>query len=355
MPPSFLVSGRRWADQPAALLGWAVLLVILLAYALGLDRSSFIDQPNYLENFANAVTLEWTHDMFAGSSLLTGIVVGIFSEEALWQVWATVLGALLSPPAAVVVTVCAISLLLALAVVRLPNPVLPLILWILLPFGFAAIGLLQLRQGFAFAVMLYVALRFNRPILGALLASMIHTTFVLAVAFAGIAWLCGRRRLLAVVLAVAFALLLAYLGSILFATFGGRRLQTYSANEAETNSILYVFGALLCSLPSLHRLLHHELASEAEMESVPMARTLGDLAVVHIGVIAFIVICYFIFPLGAGRIAYLVMLLLIPILPTMHRRGNPSGTILYSALLVYLVYVTIKTYLEGTYDILFGT
>jgi hypothetical protein len=46
------------------------------------------------------------------------------------------------------------------------------------------------------------------------------------------------------------------------------------------------------------------------------------------------------------------MLLLIPILPTMRRRDSASGTMLYSLLAVYLVYLTIKTYLEGTYDIL---
>ena len=84
---------------------------------------------------------------------------------------------------------------------------------------------------------------------------MIHSTFVLPLAFAGISWLCGRRQVLALLMVVALALVTAYAGGLLFEVFGGRRLATYSVHEAETNSILYVFGALLCSLPSLHRLL----------------------------------------------------------------------------------------------------
>lgn len=339
-----------WTTQPAALLGWFALVIVLLTYGLGLDRTFFIDQPNYLDNFTQAVSLDWWRHLFTEGSLPTSLLVGVFSEELLWQVWATALGTVLSPPAAVFATVGAITLLISRAVVRLPDPVFPLLIWIVLPVGFAVTGLLQLRQGFAFAVLLYFSLRLNRPVLGAVLAAMIHTTFLLPFTFGAIAWLCGRRRILAVLLTVGFACLTAYLGGMLFETFGGRRLHTYSANDAETNSILYVFGALLCVLPSLHRLL----MPEAQAAPVSLDRSLTSLAVIHVGVIAFIVVSYFVFPLGAGRIGYLVMLLLIPILPTMRRRDSLSGTMIYSLLIIYLVYLAIKTYLEGTYDILFA-
>ncbi len=343
-----------WTDQPAALLGWSALVIVLLAYGLGLDRTFFIDQPNYLENFSRAVNLDWVHMIFSGDSVLKSLVIGVFSEELLWQVWEQLLGTILSPPAAVYVTVCAISLLVAYGVARLPDPVLPLVIWILLPVGFATTGLLQIRQGFAFAVLLYVSLRLKRPVLGSLFAAMIHATFVLPLAFAAIAWLCGRRRLLALLLAVVFALGTAYLGGLLFEVFGGRRLTTYSVDEAQSNSILYVFGALLCSLPSLHRLLMGQGVSEARLTPAALDLTLGNLAVLHLGVIAFVVFSYFMFPLGAGRVGYLVMLMLIPLLPTMHRRDSISGTLVYALLLVYLVYLTIKTYLEGTYNIFFA-
>lgn len=352
MHPRSSASGAPWTDQPASLLAWSFLVTLLLAYGLGLDRTFFIDQNNYLDNFAQAVNLDWVHRIFSGDSLLKSIVVGVFSEEILWQIWATALGTILSPSAAVYTTVGTISLLIGLAIRRLPDPVSPLFMWILLPVGFAVTGLLQLRQGFAFAIMLYVSLRLNRPVLGALFAAMIHSTFALPLAFAGISWLCGRRQVVALLLTIALALGTAYLGSVLFAMFGGRRLAVYSVNEAETNSILYVFGALLCSLPALHRLLVRGGTSTVPPAPAVLDRTLTNLAVTHLGVIAFTVFSFFIFPLGAGRIGYLIMLLLIPILPTMRRRDSASGTMLYSLLAVYLVYLTIKTYLEGTYDIL---
>src|SRR5882762_11322130 len=214
----------------------------MAAYALGIDRTFLIDQPNYLDNFAEAPTLDWLHALFQQDSGIKGLIIGAFSEEILWQAWATALGFVLSPALAVVATVCVLNLLVVWSVARLANPVLPVIVWILVPVGFAVTGLLQLRQGFASAVMLCIALRMNRPVLGALIAAMIHATFALALPFSVIAWLSGRRQLLALLLAAGLALAAAYLGGMLFEMLGGRRIHVYSVNEAESNSILYVFG-----------------------------------------------------------------------------------------------------------------
>jgi hypothetical protein len=103
-------------------------------------------------------------------------------------------------------------------------------------------------------------------------------------------------------------------------------------------------------VPSLHRLL----TAEPPEEPPATSRTLANLAVMHVGVIAFTAISFSIFPFGAGRVGYLIMLLLIPILPTMRRRDSVVGTMIFGLLLLYLVYLTVKTYLEGTYDIFFG-
>jgi len=173
--PSSSASSLPWPSQPAAVLAWGFLALIMAAYALGIDRTFLIDQPNYLDNFAAAPTLDWVHALFQDSGI-KGLIIAVFSEEILWRVWATVLGLVLSPALAVVVTVCVLNLLVVLSIARLSDPVLPLIIWILVPVGFAVTGLLQLRQGFAFAVMLYMALRMNRPVLGTLIAAMIHTT-----------------------------------------------------------------------------------------------------------------------------------------------------------------------------------
>jgi hypothetical protein len=333
--------------QPASLLTWGVLAIVMGVYAVGIDRTFLLDDSNYLDNFAAGPTLEWLRRIAPEDSQRLGLIAGVFSEEALWQVWTTLLGSVFTPPTAVVLTVCVLNLLIASAVTRLANPALALIIWMVVPVGFAVTGLLQLRQGFAFAVMLYFALRMNRPVLGTLMAAMIHTTFALALPFVLIAWLCGRQRLVALLLTVGLAGAAAYLGGVLFEAFGGRRLHTYDVNSSEATSIMYVFGGMLCSLPSLHRLLSAPVSGETAVAS----RSLDNLAIIHVGVIAFTAISFFVFPLGAGRVGYLTMLLLIPILATSRPREGLSGMLIFALLVLYLIYLAVKTSLEGTYDI----
>lgn len=322
----------------------------MLGYAIGIDRAFVVDQGNYVNNFFWDPTLEWVDRLIPEEFSLKGLVVGIFSEEVLWHVWTTSLGVWLAPTTAVVVTVCVLNLLIALSVVRLPDPVLPLVIWIVLPVGFAVTGLSLLRQGFAFAVMLYITLRFHRPVLGVLVAAAIHTTFALALPFAIIAWLCPRRRFLALVLAVGLGFGVAYAGGLLFEAFGGRRLQTYDANAPDASSIFYLFGALLCCLPAVIRLT----SSAAPDETAGESRALADLAVIHVGIIAFVATSFFVFPLGTGRVGYLSMLLLIPLLPTVRRRNSATGLLIFSLLMLYLAYLAIKTYLDRGYEIYFS-
>jgi hypothetical protein len=343
-------SGLRWQSQSAALLAWAFIVVLMLGYAVGIDRTYLIDQPNYVNNFFWDPTLQWTEDLNPGQLSLKGLVIGVFSEEVLWHVWTTSLGSLLEPTTAVVVTVCVLNLLIALSVVRLRDPVMPLLIWLVLPVGFAVTGLLLLREGLALAVMLYITLRLNRPVLGTLVAAMIHTTFLVMLPFAIIVWLCGHRRTRGLLLAVGLAFAAAYLGGMLFAAFGGRRVQTYDVNDPQTNSILYVVGALLYGLPSVFRLA----SGAAPGEPAAQSRTLTDLAVIHVAIITFVVTSYFIFPLGAGRVGFLTMYLLIPILPTTRQRASVTGMVIFSLLTVFLIYLAIKAYLEGWFDILFS-
>lgn len=339
-----------WQSQPAALLGWALIVVLMLGYAVGMDRTFVIDQNNYLANFSLDPLMRWADKLTPDQLTLKGFIIAVFSEELLWHVWTTSLGSLMEPATAIVVTACVLNLLIAWSVVRLPNPALPLMIWLVLPVGFAVTGLSLLRQGFALAVMLYITLRFRRAVLGTLIAAMIHTTFVLAVPFALVAWLCRRRRFLGVALAVALGFGVAYVGGMLFEAFGGRRLQTYDASQPDVTSIYYLLGTLLCCLPGVFRLAGPAAPDETAAES----RTLGDLAVIHVGVIAFVATSFFVFPLGTGRVGYLSMLLLIPLLPTVRRRDSVIGMLIFVLLLLYLVYLAIKTYMDGGYDIYFS-
>ena len=336
-----------WQSQPAALLGWVLIVALMLGYAVGMDRTFVIDQGNYLANFSLDPLLHWIPDEFS----LKGFVVWVFSEEVLWHVWTTSLGSVLQPTTAVVLTVVVLNLLIALSIVRIRDPVLPLLIWLALPVGFAATGLSLLRQGLALGVMLYIALRWRRPVLGTLIAATIHTTFVLAVPFAMIAWLCRRRRFLGAGLAVSVGFAVAYVGGMLFEAFGGRRLHTYDANQPDVTSIYYLVGTLLCCLPAVFRLAGPAAPEEPAADS----RALSDLAVIHIGVIAFVATSFFVFPLGTGRVGYLSMLLLIPLLPTVRRRDTVTGMLIFILLLLYLVYLAIKTYLDGGYDVYFSS
>jgi hypothetical protein len=333
-----------------ALLAWALIVALMLGYAVGIDRTYVIDQANYVNNFSWDPSLEWLGALDPGKLNLKGFIVGVFSEEVLWHLWTTSLGSLLEPTTAVVLTVCVLNLLIALSVVRLPDPVLPLVIWLVLPVGFAVTGLSLLREGLALAVMLYITLRLHRPVLGTLVAAMIHTTFLLVLPFAIIAWLFGHRRILGLLVAVGLAFAAAYLGGMLFEAFGGRRVQTYDVNEGEANSILYVVGALLSGLPSVFRLVGPATPGEPAAES----RTLANLAVIHVAVIAFVVASFFVFPLGAGRVGFFTMYLLIPILPTMRRRDSVIGAVIFSLVVLFLIYLAIKAYMDGWFDVLFS-
>jgi hypothetical protein len=105
----------------------------------------------------------------------------------------------------------------------------------------------------------------------------------------------------------------------------------------------------LCCLPAVFRLA----SSAAPHEPAADSRTLADLAVIHLGIIAFVATSFFVFPLGTGRVGYLSMLLLIPLLPTV-RRNTATGLLILSLLLLYLAYLAIKTYLDGGYAIYFS-
>jgi hypothetical protein len=336
---------RRW---PASYLLYILFSLVVILYAMAIDRTFLIDQQNYVDDFSEAATLDWLKSLFQSESLLQGLITQVFSEELLWRIWAAVLGSLFDPVSAVLLTASALNLLLVLSVRSLAAPALGVALWIVLPVGFAVTGLLQIRQGFAFAVLLFFALQLRRPVLGALIAAMIHTTFTVALVFSIVAYLFRSRRVLAVSTALLVAFAGAYLGGVLFDMFGGRRLAEYSVVEGAT-SINYVFGGLVCMLPSAYWFLRAETWGRQGEQ----ARVLSNLAVVHIGSTAFALCSFFMFPLGASRVGYFTLLLLIPILPSLQLRNSRAAVALFSLLAVYLLYVTGKSYADGTYDIYF--
>lgn len=341
-------AGTSVAEWPITRPIFFLLAFWVLVYAGEIDRSYLLDQDNYVTNFVEERALPWLRGPSEQQSFLQVLITHAVSEEVLWGVWTSVLGAILDPVTAVQFTVYFLNALLIVSAWRTARPEFALLLWILLPVGFAVTGLIQIRQGFALAVMMFGALSLRRPALGAAIAAMIHTTFALAFVFAFIGRLCRSREQVGFAITVLVAFLGAYLGAVLFDLFGGRRL-VYVVQEGAT-SINYVFAGLLAILPSVFWVFRDRRA-DADARA---ATSISQLALVHIGVTAFTLFSFFLFPLGAGRAGYITQLLLIPILPAVAMRRGVVPRTIVSLLLVFLLYLVGKSYFEGTYAHYFG-
>lgn len=336
-----------WEKWPAGVLLFATVSILMLVFALSLDRTYMVDQVNYLKNFSEAPTLDWLKTLLEGGTVLRDAMIALLSEELLWHLWATFWGSLLEPGMAVLMLVGVLNLLVVLSARYLPNPTLGVFLWIAIPVGFADIGLVQLRQGFAFGIALFVAIRYRRAVLAMLLAAMIHTTFAVAFVFAVIARIFRQRPLVALAVSTLIAFAGAYAGRVLFDAFGGRRLLIYSVSEGAT-SLNYVFGGLVAIVPSVYWLMTSPRSgAESERESV-----ISALAVVHAGCTVFTIFAFFLFPIGTGRIGYVSQLFLIPILPALSLRPNRAVNLgIFSFMLVYVVYLIGSGYSTGAYGV----
>lgn len=339
------------SDVPASWLLFYLYALLIVVLSMTLDRSFLLDQQNYIDYFVESANLKWVEAIFEDESLVRGVITQLASEELLWRLWTTGFGQLLDPNTAVLLTVCVLNGLMMLAAARTDGPSLALALWLILPVGFAVTGLEQIRQGFGLGAMLYIALRMHRPVLASLIAAMIHTTFAVTFGFGLIHWIFKKRPLLALAGSILLAFIGAYLGGLLFEMFGGRRLLVYSSAEGDATSINYVFGGILCILPSLYWLV---TTTQQENED-PAAWTLSNLAISHVAATSFTIFSFFMFPIGAGRVGYLTQLLLIPILPALLARRRDNVAFAICALLcLYLIYLLGKSYSDGVYAILLG-
>jgi hypothetical protein len=323
-----------------------VFAAAVFALVLSLDRSFMLDEQSYIDYFVAAATVDWGQLFFGESLSFFGIAIGLFTEELLWRVWTVVVAPFLSPGGAVVFTVAVLNLLILRACWTLGRPNLALLVWIVAPYGLAAIGVMQIRQGFGLAVFFYFALVRERPVIGALLAALIHSTFLVVIPFAVLAHLTWRRPLLLIAGLVVAGASAAIVAGALFDIFGGRRIQDYIPTEGAT-SLNYVFGAFVCALPSIDRLLFSGAGE------TPRERVITNLAAAHIGITAFVVAAFFFFPLGTGRVGYMTFLMLIPILGSARlTRATESGVVAIAILA--LAYFTLRAWGEGTYLTLFA-
>lgn len=332
---SRLIIPARW-DR---IIFWIVSLFILII-AGTTNRTGMLDNENYL-NYFRETDLDWFISFFSSQKNSLALFFAFFTEEPLWRAWALILGFFFLEDQAVLITVLLLNSLIILALSKTSRPLFGILLWILLPPALAVIGTFQIRQGFAFSIMLYTILSLRRPFIGYIIAATLHTTFTVILVYA----LCLKIvktpgiRLFFVFLLVSLMLTIA--GNQLFHDYGGRRAEQYSI-QVGSDSINYVFGALILAIPSFLYL----------MQSKKNLSPITELASIHIGCIFFIVMSWFFFPIGTSRNGYFALLFLIVIIPEF-RKENYVSWYIWSSILIYFAYIIINNYVDGGYDELF--
>lgn len=331
-------NGQGWNKSFLANLIYVYLAGFFLVYVVSLDRTVILDNKEYVDYF-EVPGWDFYFKQWNETEGYLSKFAFLFSEEAVWRAYIVVVGWFLSPDTAVLFTVVLLNLLLALSFVKLDKPLVALMLWIILPYGLAVTGIVQIRQGFAFAVFAYLAVVLSRPLLGALLAAMIHTTFIVPLLYVSLYILFRRKIWLAVLCSVIVSVLAAYFSSMAFGEFGGRRLVAYSAEEG-TDNINYVIAAFLWVLPTLYITWKYRHNTGVY----------GAIWVAHIGIVAWITACFFLFPLGTSRTGYFMGLFAIFSVASFWRFRDKILLFYYPFLLIATLRMISNGIKDGLYD-----
>jgi hypothetical protein len=338
--PDSPVPDARVRLSTLAFLALSALLVSMIAFG---DRSHLLDQANYLQYFRET-DLDWFTHLWLDSRTLGVFAVRMVTEELGWRLWVITLNTLgFAPATGVRITVVTLNLLMIWALSKTRWPLLSLAIWAVIPTGLAAVGLFQIRQGFALAIAMYFALVRQKPILGALLASVVHTTFAFPALFVIVARLFARRSYaVSVIAASASAVGIAVASSVLFNVFGGRRLEEYSQHENFTyfNVVALMVYLIVPTLVLWNR--------DRQADGTPRADVIRELATMHLSVLVFLIVSFFVYPFGMARIDYYATLLIAFMLPEIRLK---NALVLWIIALVLLVigYDVVKYSLTGHY------
>ncbi|HEX8894404.1 MAG TPA: EpsG family protein [Terriglobales bacterium] len=316
-------------------------LGILSMLAFG-DRSiGVLDQDNYIEYF-KSTNWDWLVHEYENSGT-RAFLISLITEEFGWRMYVILVNLTgVTPEEGVRFTVLLANVLVILSVSNLRRPVIGLLLWIIIPYGLATVGLFQIRQGLAFGIAMLFMTRWHRPTLGALLASTIHTTFAVPALLFASARLFWRRRWLALVGTCTVAVVLAFSASYLFAHFGGRRLETYAGYQDD-------FTVKLAGLLLIYMVIAVLALWENWRWQDGWLNTLTALAIVDIALVVYLMTSYVVFPFGKGRVWYCVPLFLVFLLPEFRSR-NPLKWWLASGVALVLLADTLKNYSEGVFS-----
>lgn len=321
----------------------AFLLVLLVLGALAtIDRTNLLDNQNYINYFQFSYFDTW--DGFSSSRGQIAGIIALFTEEIGWQVYTEICAYVLEPENAVVFTTLLTTSLIFATALRTDHPLIMCMLWVFLPACLVTIGLYQIRQGLAFAILAYGISR-KKPITAAVLASSIHiTVLILMVALLTLKLTSkvSKKRFVFLVVILALALLLSQFGNMLFAVYGGRRLETYDP-DSSTASINFVIAMVVVFAFYYVNLLRLSRNNTQE-DSLEYLFTILGILVTGLSVFSF-----FFFPLGTSRISYFAYTFMIFVFSTKNAFITPKGgvgliQVWNWATLVFVAYTSASTF-----------
>jgi hypothetical protein len=329
--------------------GWLFMLIaaLVLTFLAFADRpSSLSDQENYVAYFRNT-NWDWLVLQFHESPSVLRFFISLVTDELGWRSWVILANCTgMAPETGVRLTVLCFHAMIIFALSRLQRPLLGLLLYLVIPIALPTL-VFQIRQGFGFGLAMMFAIVFKRPLLGAIIGSSVHTTLAVP-AIIMLAFRLFRHRLMAAIAAAsAAAVMLAWVGPLLFRAFGGRRAEIYTVQQDNFSIRLLALMILYLAAPIL--LLY---TTRREQRS-SFQDSLQTLAVMHIGLIVYLVAAFALFPFGKDRVWYYVPLLLPFLLPEIRMR-NLFVLWTFAGVIALVLIDAVKNYFEGTYFYFLG-
>jgi hypothetical protein len=331
--------------------GWAFLVLAAIALSmLGFRARSvglLFDQDAYILYF-RTTDWHWLVQFYQNRQSDTDFLISIITEELGWRSWVIFLNAFgVTPEAGIRFTVLMLNAMVMYSLLQLRRPLLGLVLWVVLPYGLALVGLFQIRQGFGLAIAMLFACRFNRPTLGMVLASFVHTTFAVPTALLMAACLSGKNKRAALITVSVSAIVLASAAKFLFAHYGGRRIDEYTGYQENftprllTLLLFYTFASVM--------VLSSTWRAPATRRHIAISR----MSIMHVGLFVYLVVAFFVFPFAKGRVWYCVPLLLPFLVPEIRLRNAAILTITFGVFVAITADAT-KNYFEGAYRYFLG-
>lgn len=269
----------------------------ILAWIANLKIENFTDYFSYYNNFTgNQLAYFYSKNLYSYNLFIK--TLNLFTNEILWAVYTDTLSLVFTPSQCIFFTTLGLNLLIFYSIKKLNHPFLALLLWIALPYALTTVGLYQIRQGLAFAIFLYISLRWSKPIPAAIIASLIHTTFMPPLCFLVLHKFLRNNKAILVLSILAFCFLAQLIARDQFYIIAGRRAESYYVDQNNLTE-LYLIIPWIVSMPNFVYFWKKKVWA--------------PISVAHFSILVWLTLAFFLFPLSTSRISYYLWLFIIPL------------------------------------------